>query len=60
MQKFIAWIFSITAKHVYRTYYHCYGEGAHARILGDSRLSNPYRYGVYKHDAWNDGWDVRK
>jgi len=60
MRKFIAWLFGITAEHVDRTYYHCYGEGAHMCVLGDERRSNPYTYGTLEHGAWNDGWDERK
>lgn len=60
MKNFIAWLFGIKAEHLDRTYYHCYGEGAHARVLGDDRLPNPYTYGSLEYDAWNDGWDMRK
>jgi hypothetical protein len=60
MRKFIVWLFEITAEHVNRTYYHCYGEGFHAKQLGDEKQLNPYTYGTLEHDAWNDGWETRK
>lgn len=60
MQKFIAWLFVIKPEHLPPTYYHCYGEGAHAKVLGDARNSNPYRYGTNEHYAWCNGWDSSK
>ncbi len=60
MKKFIAWLFAIKLEHLEPTYYHCYGEGAHMRVLGDSKRTNPYTYGTPEHDSWNDGWDGRK
>jgi hypothetical protein len=60
MRKFIAWLFGIKWQDIGPTYYHCYGFGAHMRVLGDKRCSNPYTYGTLEHDAWNDGWEGRK
>lgn len=60
MRRFIAWLFEIKIEHIGRTYYHCYGEGAHARVLGDDRLTNPYIYGTLENAAWSDGWDRMK
>jgi hypothetical protein len=60
MQKFIAWLFAIKPEHLRPTYYHCYGEGAHAQILGDGRNTNPYTYGTIERDSWDDGWSKRK
>ena len=60
MRKFIAWLFGVKPEHVRKTFYHCYGEGAHYRLCGDAKSSNPYQYGTLEHDAWDDGWEGRK
>jgi hypothetical protein len=67
MRKFLIWILDVKPEEVRKTYYHCYGEGAHMRVLGDRgrvlvdrRDSNPYTYGTLEHDAWDDGWEGRK
>lgn len=60
MRSFIVWLFGINAERVCKTYYHCYGEGAHARVFGDGKNTNPYTYGTVYHDFWNDGWENRK
>ena len=60
MRMFIVWLFNIKPEHVGLTYYHYYGEGAHARVLGDERMSNPYTYGTFENSSWYDGWDEVK
>jgi hypothetical protein len=60
MRKFLIWLLNIEPAHVGKTYYHCYGEGTHARLLDDPRNFNPYTYGTLEHGAWDDGWEGRK
>jgi len=43
-----------------KTYYHCYGEGCHSRLLGETEKHNPYIYGTFEYDSWNDGYRARK
>lgn len=56
IKKFIIWIFKIKPCDLTPTYYHCYGFGAHSRIIGDDKSDNPYTYGTPEHDSWNHGW----
>ena len=57
MRKFLLWILNIDPYN--KTYYHCYGEGTHSRLLGDTEKHNPYTYGTFEHDAWSDGYNGR-
>lgn len=41
-------------------YYEAYGRGAHSRALDEAKDTNPLTYGTPEHDAWNDGWELRK
>lgn len=41
-------------------YYDAYGRGAHARVLGDMKVLNPYTYGTLEYAAWNDGYEGRE
>lgn len=41
----------------YYQYYAAYGDGAHSKVLGMGKDSNPYTYGTLEYDAWNNGWE---